>query len=85
MSFAWNAGLLHPNQCGSLPGLSATDAIATLSHEVRTLQRPRWKVSILFLDIKAGFDNVDAIKLRAMLLQHKAPSYMVDWVSSFPS
>ena len=85
MSFAKNASLLHPNQCGSLPGLSATDAVATLSHEVRTLQRPRRKVSTLFLDIKAGFDNVDAIRLRAILLQHKAPAYMVDWVSSFLS
>ena len=83
MSFVMNAGLLYPNQCGSLPGLSATDAIATLAHEVRTLQRPRWKVSTLFLDIKAGFDNVDAVKLRSMLLPYKAPSYMVDWVSSF--
>ena len=85
MSFARNAGLLHPNQCSSLPGLSATDAISALGHEVRTLQRPRWKVSTLFLDIKACFDNVDAIKLREMLLHHTAPSYIVDWVSSFLS
>ena len=34
---AWKAGLLHPNQCGSLPGLSTWDACATLIHEVRTL------------------------------------------------
>ena len=85
MSFARNAGLLHPNQCSSPSGLSARDAVATLSHEVRTLQRHRWKVSTLFLDIEAGFENVDAVKLRAMLLQHKAPSYMVDWVSSLLS
>ena len=85
MSFARNAGLLHPNQCGSLPGLSATDAVATLAHEVRTLQCPLWKVSTLFLDIKAGFDNVDAVRLRTMPFHHKAPSYMVDWVSCFLS
>ena len=83
MSIARNARLLHPTQCGSLLGLCATDAIATLAHEVRTLQRPRWKVSSLFLDIKAGFDTVYAVKLRSMLLQHKAPSYMIDWISSF--
>ena len=82
-SFARNAGLLYPNQCGSFSGLSATDAVATLAHEVGTLQRPRWKVSSLFLDIKAGFDNVNAVKLRSMLLRRKAPSYMVDWISSF--
>ena len=82
---ARKAGLLHPNQCGSLPGLSTSDACATLIHEVRTLQRPRWAVSTLFLDIKAGFDNVNASKLRSLLLGKNIPSYMVDWVTSFPS
>ena len=82
-SLARQAGLLHPNQCGSLPGLSTSDAVATLTHEVKTLQRPILKVSTLFLDIKAGFDNVNATKLRALLLSKNIPSYMVDWVSSF--
>ena len=82
-SLARQAGLLHPNQCGSLPGLSTSDAVATLTHEVRTLQRPLLKVSTLFLDIKAGFDNVNANKLPALLLARIIPSYMVDWVSSF--
>ena len=82
-SLARQAGLLHPNQCGSLPGLSTSDAVATLTHEVKTLQRPLLKVSTLFLDIKAGFDNVNASKLQALLLTKNIPSYMVDWVSSF--
>ena len=82
-SLARKAGLLHPNQCGSLPGLSISDAVATLTHEVRTLQRPLLKVSTLFLNIKAGFDNVSATKLRYLLLSKNIPSYMVDWVSSF--
>ena len=77
------AGLLHPNQCRSLPGLSTSDAVATLTHEVNTLQRPLLKVSTLFLDIKAGFDNVNASKLRSLLLSKSIPSYMADWVSSF--
>ena len=82
-SLARQAGLLHPNQCGSLPGLSTAGAVATLTHEVRTLQRPLLKVSTLFLDIKAGFDNVNATKLRSLLLSKNIPSYLVDWVSSF--
>jgi len=77
--------LLHPNQCGSLPGLSSADACLALTHEIRTLQRPRLEVSTLFLDIKAGFDNVNASTLRARLLASHVPSYMVDWVSSFLS
>ena len=82
---ARKAGLLHTNQCGSLPGLSTSDVCATLIHEVGTLQRPRWAVSTLFLDIKAGFDNVNASKLRSLLLGKNIPSYMVDWVTSFLS
>ena len=84
-SLARQAGLLYPNQCGSLPGLTTSDAVATLAHEVGTLQRPLLKVSTLFLDIKAGFDNVNATKLRALLLSKNIPSYMVDWVTSFLS
>ena len=82
-AIARSKGLLHDNQCGSLPGLSSSDACLTLTHEVRTLQRPRPKVSTLFLDIKAGFDNVNASTLRAKLLASHVPAYMVDWVSSF--
>ena len=82
-SLARQAGLLHPNQCGSLPGLSTSDVVATLTHEIRSLQRPLLKVSTLFLDIKAGFDNISATKLRFLLLSKNIPSYMVDWVSSF--
>ena len=84
-ALARKANLLHPNQCGSLPGQSTSDACATLIHEVRTLQRPRWAVSTLFLDIKAGCDNVNASTLRALLLRKRIPSYMVDWVTSFLS
>ena len=40
-------------------------------------------MSTLFLDIKAGFDNVNASKLRSLLGSKNIPSYMVDWVSSF--
>jgi len=54
-------------------------------HEVKTLQRPRLKVSTLFLDIKAGLDNVNASTFRARVLASHVPSYMVDWVSSFLS
>jgi len=84
-AIARSKGLLHPNQCGSLPGISSSDACLTLMHEVKTLQRPRLEVSTLFLDIKAGFDNVNASTLRARMLASHVPSYMVDWVSSFLS
>ena len=76
-------GLLHPNQCISLPGLSTYDACLTLTNDIRTLQRPRLKVSSLFLDIKAGFDNVDNNTLARILREGGIPPYLVSWVSSF--
>jgi len=75
--------LLHLNQCGSLPGLSTYDACLTLTNDVKTLQRPRLKVSSLFLDIKAGFDNVDNNTLARILREGGMPPYLVSWVSSF--
>jgi len=84
-AIARSKGLLHLNQYGSLPGLSSSDACFTLTHEMKTLQRPRLEVSTLFLAIKAGFDNVNATTLRPRLLASHVPSYMGDCVSSFLS
>jgi len=75
--------LLHPNRCGSLPGLSTYNACLTLTNDVKTLQRPRLKVSPLFLDIKAGFDNVDNNTLARILSEGGIPNYLVSWGSSF--
>lgn len=44
-------GLHNPHQSGSIAGLSVADACTTLSHEVRTLQMDKRKVSTPFLDI----------------------------------
>ena len=80
---ARSCSLLHPHQTGSLPGLSTFDATATLSHEVRLLQRLDLKVSSLFLDIKRGFDNVDPSQLTSALRNKGVHRYVVAWVSSF--
>ena len=58
LNSAHSKGLIHPNQCGSLPGLSTYDASLTRVNDGKTLQRPRLKVFSLFLDIKASFSNV---------------------------
>jgi len=78
-------GLLHHNQYSSLLVLSSSDACLTLRHEMKSLQRPRSEVSTLFLDIKAGFNNINASTLRARLLASRVTFYMVDWVISFLS
>jgi len=80
---AASRGPIHPNQCGSLPGLSTYDACLTLMNDLKSLQRPRLKVSSLVLDIKAGFDNVDNPTLARILREGGIPHYLVSWVSSF--
>ena len=79
------AGLLNPHQCGSLAGLSASDATTTLTHEVRTLQMAGKKVSTLFLDIKGGFDNVNPSTLYSILKAKGVDPYLVSWTRSFLS
>jgi len=78
-------GLVHLNHCGSLPGLSSSDACLALTPEVKVLQRPGLKVSSLFLDIKAGLDNVNASTLRARVMATHVQSYRVDCGSSILS
>jgi len=80
---AQSKGMLNPNQCCSLHGLSTYDVVLTLFNDVKTLQRPRLKVSSLFLHIKAGFDNVDNTTLARILREGGTPRYLVSWLSSF--
>jgi len=84
-SVARATGLLNPHQCGSLAGLSASDAVTTLTHEVKTLQMAGRKVSKLFLDIKGGFDNVNPSTLCGMLRAKGVNPYLVSWTRSFLS
>jgi len=78
-------GRLNLHQCGSLAGLSASDAVTTLPHEVRTLQMAGRKVSTLFLDIKGGFDNVNPSTLCGILRAKGVNPYLVSWTKSFLS
>jgi len=81
--WAPSRGLIHPNQYGSLPGLSTYDAGLTYVNDVKTLQRLRLKVSSLFLDIKALFDKVDNATLARIVREGGIPPYLVSWLSSF--
>jgi len=76
-------GLLKPHPCGSLAGLSVADACNTLTHEIGTLQMDKRKVSTLFLDIKARFDNVNPSSLCGMLSAMGVSPYLVSWTRSF--
>jgi len=82
---AWATGLLNPHQCGSLAGLSASEAVTTLTREVNTLQMAGRKVSALFLDIKGSFENLNAATLCGLLRAKGVNPYLVSWTKSFLS
>jgi len=68
--------LVHHNQYGSLHALSSSDAALSLVDTVRTLPRPGLKVSTHFLDIKGGFDNINASILCFSLKKAGVPHYI---------
>ena len=78
-----DAYFFFADECGSLPSLSSFDACTALTNTVRTLQRPALKVSSLFLDIKGGFDNVDADILCSSRRSKGVNHYLIYWVRSF--
>ena len=82
-SVARVTGLLDPHQCGSLAGLSTSDACTTLSYKVKTLQMASCKVSTLFLDIKGDFNNVNSTFLGCMRWHCGVNPYIVSWTQSF--
>ena len=75
--------LIHPLQCGSLPERSTADAALVLQHNVESFHRLCYKVSTLFLDVKEGFDNVEAPSLLSLLRRKGDSPYLVQWVGSF--
>jgi len=78
-------GLLNQHQCGSLAGLSASDAVTTLTHAVKSLQIAGRKVSTLVLDMKGGCDNVNPATLCGMLRAKGVNPYLVSWNKSLLS
>src|SRR5437588_5045384 len=83
LPIAREKGLIHPNQCGSLPGLSTSDAVAALRHDIGTAHRRGLKASSLMLDVKGGFDNVHPSLLAARLRRAGIPLSLRAWISSF--
>ena len=75
--------LIHPLQCGSLPGRSTANAALVLQHNVESFHRLRYKVSTVFLDLKGGFDNVESPSLLSLHRRKGVSPYLIQWVGSF--
>ena len=83
LPLAQASGLIHPNQCSSLPGLSTSDAVAALRHDIGTAHCRGLQASTLLLDVKGGFDNVNPTKLTQILKRAGIPRHLWAWVISF--
>jgi len=75
--------LLHPNQCGSLPGLSFFNAASTLTHVVRAAHNAKLKASMLFLGIKEVLDNWNTPTLSSLLEGKGIPQTLVAGIGCF--
>ena len=80
---AMTCSLIHPLQCGSLPGRSTPDAALILQHHVESCHRLHYMVSTLFLNVKGGFDNVESPSLHSLLGRKGVSPYLIEWVGSF--
>ena len=78
-------GLLHPNQCGFLPGISSFHAAVSLTHEVAIPQRLKLKESSLFLDIKGGLDNIKPGLHTGLLRERGVSPHILSWIRPFLS
>jgi len=75
--------LIHPLQCGSLPGRSTADAVLVLQHNVESFHHLQYKVSTLFLEVNGGFDNMESPSLLSLLRRKGVSPYLVQWIGSF--
>lgn len=76
-------GLLNPDQCGSLAGLSTLDACTTVTHATIIPHFAKRKLSTLFLDIEVGFDKLNPQQHSPMVQSRGVNPYLVSWTRSF--
>lgn len=74
---------LPPNQFGSRPGYSAPDALAKLVSEIEINQSKNKTTSILAIDIKGAFDNVNHFILLETLQKLAVPYTVRKWIQTF--
>ena len=84
MKIAYESNMYCINQTESLPQSCTVNAVLSLRHWTREAQFTGKKVSMIFLDVKEGFDNVDHHKLNERLERNTdSLLYLVDWIRKF--
>ncbi len=67
----------------AIPGQSAVDAAAILTHDVENTFANKDILTALAFDIKGAFDRVSKTRLIQRLWKEKIPLPLICWVSSF--
>ena len=76
---------IHPNQFGSLKGVSTTFCLLDMLHNwLSALESPGTYLRVCFLDFSEAFDHIDHNILVCKLLKMGARSIVVKWICSFP-
>ncbi|KAI0999822.1 hypothetical protein K3495_g8377 [Podosphaera aphanis] len=75
--------LLTTQKFGALPGRSAVDLTACLTHDVERALSERRTASMLTFDVKGAFDAVLSGRLVRRIREQGWPEPFVNWVASF--
>ena len=75
--------ILPPNQFGSRPQHSTTDAALALVHRIQATRASGYHAALILFDISGFFDHIDANRTRDILEKKGFSPNMVKWVFSF--
>jgi ribonuclease HI len=75
--------VLSPQQAGALPGRSATDLAACLTHEIEHALELRGTATMMTLDVQGAFDATLQRRLMLRLIQQGWPQNLAKFAGSF--
>jgi hypothetical protein len=75
--------LIPTNQFGGCTHSSCLDAGLTLIHDVQTVHANSLKVGILLFDVCGFFDNVNHVRLVALIRKMGFDPLLAQWAASF--
>ena len=70
-------GLLHPDQMGGRPRRSAIDAALALTYETETAMMRNRVASMLLMDVRGAFDNVNSLRLCNTMTEWGVPKVVI--------
>ena len=77
--------LVPPEQFGGVSSASCVDAGLSLTHDIEHALNRKLTASLLTIDVKGFFDNVNHNRLISILYHMGFPTPITNWVSSFLS